>query len=117
MKISIQFPHDRFTATLEDQSASRSLLAMLPLNLKVSDFASAEKIAYLPQKLDVADAPKGTAAVPGDLAYYAPWGNLALFYKKTAHAAGLVRLGRIDGDIGKLSRLGDGIVTIERVDD
>ena len=74
-------------------------------------------MAYLPQKLDVSDAPAGTGATAGDLAYYAPWGNLALFYKKAACAPGLVHLGRIDGDLGRLAQLTDGPVIIEQVRD
>lgn len=32
----------------------------------------------------------------GDITYYSPWGNLALFYRDFGHASGLVRLGRLD---------------------
>ncbi|GAA4730631.1 hypothetical protein GCM10023216_23110 [Isoptericola chiayiensis] len=28
--------------------------------------------------------------------YYAPWGNLAIFYRDFGHAPGLVRLGAFD---------------------
>ena len=46
----------------------------------------------------VASGPFGNEA-PGDLAYYAPWGNLAFFYESYRYSGGLIRLGRIDGDI------------------
>lgn len=39
-------------------------------------------------------SPSGTDASPGDICLYAPWGNLAIFYKSHGHANGLVRLSR-----------------------
>lgn len=39
----------------------------------------------------------------GDVAYYAPWGNLALFHKGFRHSAGLVRLGRISHGVQRLA--------------
>ena len=44
-------------------------------------------------------APAGTAASVGDIAYYAPWGNLAIYYKDAPYAAGVVKIGRIDAGI------------------
>ena len=52
---------------------------MLPLTLAVRDFHHTEKIADLPARLATADAPPGTAARAGDVTYYSPWGNLAIF--------------------------------------
>jgi hypothetical protein len=40
--------------------------------------------------------PSGTTAAAGDIAYYAPWGNLALFYRDFTFSEGLVRLGRLE---------------------
>jgi hypothetical protein len=31
----------------------------------------------------------------GDITYYAPWGNLAIFYRDFGYSPGLVRLGHI----------------------
>lgn len=117
MKIRFRFSADAFTVTLIDQPAAYELVSMLPLQLEVSDFGSAEKIAYLPHELTVDSAPAGTDADAGDLAYYAPWGNLALFYKTAHYARGLVRLGSIDSAIGKLGQQREGVVTIELIDE
>lgn len=46
--------------------------------------------------MTTADAPPGTDAEAGDIAYYARWGNVALFYRDSEYAAGLVKLGTID---------------------
>jgi hypothetical protein len=47
----------------------------------------------------------------GDIAYCAPWGNLAIFYREFDYSPGLVRLGRIDSGIEALAA-GSGEVTI-----
>jgi len=39
----------------------------------------------------------------GDITYYAPWGNLAIFYRDFDYSRGLVRLGRIDSGIEALA--------------
>lgn len=90
-------------ATLEDNATVHDLLQLLPLTLSFRHYAAAEKIAYLPRKLTAAGAPAGFAPSAGDIAYYAPWGNLAIFYRDQPYAAGLVRLGRIDRGAGAVS--------------
>jgi hypothetical protein len=39
----------------------------------------------------------------GDIAYYAPWGNLAIFHKDFGYSDGLIILGKIDGDVDALN--------------
>ena len=81
-----------------DTAAGRDLAALLPLTLTLTDFHSTEKIADLPRRLDTSGAPDGVAAAAGDITYYAPWGNLALFYRDFPYSDGLVRLGHFDDD-------------------
>jgi hypothetical protein len=74
--------------------------------VQLSDFHSSEKISDLPRRLKVDEAPSGFDPRVGDIAYYAPWGNLALYYRDAPYAEGLVRLGSLEADaIGELSRL------------
>ena len=102
MKIRIEFNGASMTATLDDNPSARDFASMLPLDLTIDDYSTNEKIAYLPRKLTEEDGgPFGNEA-PGDLAYYAPWGNLAFFYGSYRYSSGLIRLGRIDGDIAPL---------------
>ncbi len=105
--------------SLEDTAAGRDLASLLPLRLTLSDFHRAERVADLPRRLDIAGAPSGTSVVAGDIAYYAPWGNLALFYEDAPHAEGLVRLGRLDDTaVRVLAALPDAAtVTIRRAED
>ncbi len=77
---------------LNDTPAARSLYDQLPLTLPIEDFGGSEKIFYPPQKLDVSDTPmaKGPA---GTLAYYEPWGDVAIYYGVCNGAEGLYALG------------------------
>lgn len=104
------------TGTLEAHPTAADFAALLPLRLRVEDYAATEKIADLPRKLSLAGAPAGADPSPGDIAYYAPWGNLAMYYRDAGYASGLVRLGRLDAPPAALQRLPAGPVTIERAD-
>lgn len=115
MKIRLTMNSAFVAITLHDSAASRDLLKMLPLELTLEDYASAEKIAYLPRKLDTTGAPAGFDPSAGDLAYYAPWGNLAFFYRDQPFARGLVSLGKIDWGVDTLQAAGKSTVTIEAV--
>lgn len=114
MKIRINIEKTVLTATLSDNATSRDFVALLPLTLTLKDYASTEKVADLPKRLSTAGAPAGTDPDVGDITYYAPWGNLAIFYRDVGYADGLVKLGTIDGDIEPLKRSGTFEVTIEK---
>jgi len=115
MKIRLTLNGAPLAATLYDNAASRDLLRLLPLELTLQDYASAEKIAYLPRKLDTVAAPAGFDPSPSDITYYAPWGNPAIFYRDQPYASGLVSLGRIESAIDALKVGGTLKVTIESV--
>lgn len=80
MRIRFVFSDQDFTATLQDNPSAHDLISMLPLDLTVEDYSTNEKIAYLPRKLTEEGSTRFGNEVPGDLCYYAPWGNLALFH-------------------------------------
>jgi len=63
----------------QDNAAVRDFLSMLPLKVKVEEFAGREKIAYLARKLRAETSP-GSDPEDGDLIYYIPWGNLGFYY-------------------------------------
>ncbi|CQR50596.1 MULTISPECIES: cyclophilin-like fold protein [Haloferax] len=53
----------------------------------------------------------------GDITYYAPWGNLAVFYREFGYASGLVKLGHIESGTERLEDLdGETTVSIELAD-
>ena len=82
---------------LKDSPTTQDFIRQLPLSLELTDYSATEKIAYLPEKLTSQGAPKGHPAKTGDIAYYAPWGNLAIFYKDFDGVANnLIYLGKFD---------------------
>ena len=116
MKIRLTINNQSTTATLEDNATARDFFSMLPLNLTLEDYASTEKIAYPPRKLSTQGAPAGIDPDVGDITYYAPWGNLALFYKDFGFSSGLIRLGRFDNGVDIIQASGKLKVKIEAVD-
>lgn len=116
MKIQFVFDNSTVTATLNDSPSARDFVAILPLTLELEDYASTEKIAYLPSKLTKEGAPTGVSSTAGDISYYAPWGNLVVFYKNFGYASGLINLGKIDGDLSRFTSSGSMKVTIEVVE-
>jgi hypothetical protein len=116
MKIRIDVEGTAITATLDDTEVARDFASVLPLSLTLEDYASTEKISDLPRKLSTRGAPAGTDASVGDISYYAPWGNLAVFYRRSGYATGLVKIGAIDAGTEALSRAGSLAVKFEIVE-
>lgn len=114
MGIRLRVDDTVLTATLLDNETVRDLVSLLPLTLRLRDYAETEKVIELPRRLSTADAPPGTDPDVGDITYYAPWGNLAIFYEDFGYASGLVKLGTIESGIDVLGAMdGDFTVTIE----
>ncbi|MFJ9396317.1 cyclophilin-like fold protein [Streptomyces sp. AFD10] len=112
MDIRVIIDGQEVEATLNDSPAARDLASLLPLTLDLKDFHGTERIADPPRKLTTENAPGPQAPKTGDLAYYAPWGNLAIFYEDGPSASeDLLVLGHIDGDADLLS--GADRITIE----
>lgn len=102
MRIEIALGQSVLHATLNETAAARDFASMLPLRLSLRDFHSTEKIADLPARLSTNGAAAGTAASAGLLAYYSPWGNLAIFYRDFGYSEGLIALGHIDSPLNPL---------------
>jgi hypothetical protein len=116
MKIRLTVNGKAITATMTDNATAREFLALLPMTVTLEDYSQTEKINYLPRKLSTAGAPAGIDPYVGDITYYAPWGNLAIFYKDFGYSRALIHLGRIDSGIEALAVPGSLKVTIERAD-
>ncbi len=113
MKIRLVVGSRSATATLVDSPATRDFVALLPLTLTLEDYAGTEKIAQLPRKLSEQGAPAGLDPAVGDITYFAPWGNLALFYNDFGYAKGLIKLGHVDAGMDLFAARGSVTVTIE----
>lgn len=103
MKIRLMVDGKAIHATLLDNPTTRDFLSLLPMTITLEDYASTEKIAYMPRKLSIASAPAGVDPAVGDITYYAPWGNLAIFYRDFGYSKGLVKLGSLDSGVEMLS--------------
>ena len=106
-KIQIELDGAVIVATLDDSPTVRDFIARLPLTIKLEDYAFTEKVGFLPDKLSTEGAPAGSTPAIGDISYYAPWGNLAIFYKSFSYSPQLVRLGRITNGIEHLNFSGE----------
>jgi len=83
---------------LDDNATSKDFASLLPLNLTFEDYEATEKIAGLPRPLALEGPPAAYLPVTGDICFYAPWGNLAIFYRDGEPSSGLVRLGRLQAE-------------------
>ena len=117
VKLKITVDDRILPATMLNNETSRDFISLLPLTLTLKDYAGTEKISDLPKRLSTQSAPSGSDPSVGDIAYYSPWGNLAIFYKDFGYSSGLIILGRIETGIEKLESMdGDFKVTIEHTD-
>lgn len=113
--IQINLGEHVITGSIDDTPTARDFIKQLPLTLELEDYGSTEKIAYPPNKLTSQGAPAGIDPTIGDIAYYAPWGNLALFYKDFGYSKGLIRLGRINNGVEHLIYPGNKKATIKLI--
>lgn len=111
-QISVQANGNTIVFELNDSQAAQELYEQLPLNIEVENYSTNEKIFYPPQELDVSDAPQANAVV-GTLAYYAPWGDVVMFYGDFGSASGLYELGQVVSGSEHISGM-SGTIQIQR---
>ncbi len=90
------------TVHLDDNAATRSLLAQLPLEVTFSDYGGQELTASLPQDLDTTGL-AASAPQPGDVAWYQPNRVLVLSYTSIGSWPGLYVIGHTDDDVAALA--------------
>lgn len=105
MKLKVTIGNTVLTATLTDNPTAKDFVKLLPLTVKLDDYTSSEKIFYPERKLSTQSA-AAINAVAGDITYYSPWGNIAIFYKDFGHSTSLIRIGKFDGNIDVLKTAG-----------
>jgi hypothetical protein len=106
-------------ATLNDGEITRDFVGLLPLTLTFSDLFGREKYGHLPRAL-AAGGPRQHNFEVGDLAYWPPGPDLAIFYEDGGPSIpnpGIALLGRIDSGVEALKKhIGPVRLTIETVD-
>ncbi|MDO5116670.1 MAG: cyclophilin-like fold protein [Synergistaceae bacterium] len=108
-RIRLSFDGREALVELYDNATAESLEKMLPLTLDFEDFAGEEKIAYTPEKLSTAGMPESYAPKAGEMTVYAPWGNIAIFYKEHGASRGLVPLGRFISGAEQITLMGKNV--------
>ncbi|QKO39866.1 hypothetical protein F0335_15640 [Serratia marcescens] len=116
MKIEIIVDGETATATLFDTPTGRDFASLLPLSLTLEDYADIERISNLPRRLSTAHAPDGMTPEAGDITFYTPWGNLAIFVQGRPYARSLIPLGKIDSGLPAPERRGPLAVQIRAAD-
>ena len=106
-RIKLTFNNEEVVVRMYDNPTSRDFLTLLPATIRVEDYAGTEKISYLPRTLSTQAAPAGSDPAAGDFTYYAPWGNLAIFYKDFGYSNGLVILGKIESGLENIAAVKD----------
>lgn len=108
MQIRVNSNENTIVFELNDSQAARELYEQLPLSIQVEDYSTNEKIFYPPEELDVSDAPSAEAGA-GTLVYYAPWGDVVMFYEDFGQAEGLYELGKAVSGAEYISELSGSI--------
>ena len=109
MKMNVKVEDKSFTATLEDNAATRELIEMMrkgPVSIDMNDYSSFEKVGPLGKSLTTEDQQTTTSA--GDIVLYS--GNqIVMFYGSNSWS--YTRIGRIDDLSGWEDALGRGSIT------
>lgn len=111
MHIRVQAGDRSVIYQLNDSPAAAALYAQLPLTTRVEDFSTNEKIFYPEQPLDTTGAPLASGGA-GTLAYYAPWGDVVMFYDAYDANGSLYQLGQAVSGAEEISGL-SGSITIQ----
>jgi len=112
MKIYVKANNNTIVFVLNNSTASKELYSQLPLSIKVENYSTNEKIFYPSRKLSTINTPMSSAK-NGSLAYYAPWGNVVMFYKDFKSSSGLYELGSVESGIEHIANM-SGIIEITK---
>lgn len=116
-RIKLTFNDKEVLVRMYDNPASKDFLAQLPLTVTFEDYIGKEKVSILQKRLSIDGVQAEDLSKKGDFAYYAPWGNVAIFYKGFEDATNdLIILGQIESGKENVENIhGDFTVKIEKV--
>ena len=102
--IKMTFAGNEIYGEILNTRSGKEFLSQLPATLKFEDYNSTEKVSYLQSKLSGEGEPEGFTPKRGDISYYMPWGNLAIFYRDFRYSRSLIKIGTLN-DIDKLENM------------
>ncbi len=114
MKLSVASSEYEVIFELNGSGAARQLYGQLPLTVEAQPFSSNEITFYPPERLDTENTPL-SGGETGSLAYYAPWGDVVLFYAPCSPNGSLYGLGMAVSGGENISRLA-GTLTVSAVE-
>jgi hypothetical protein len=115
MKINIKIGGKVFTANLSDNPTARDFASVLPLKVSMSDLFGREKFGDLPKALSE-NGPRKTRYEVGDIAYWSPDHQFAVYYRQDGESIpspGIIPIAKIDGGADVFNVPGSVKVTIE----
>ena len=101
-KLNIIIGNQTLTAALYDNPTVKDFISRLPLTVDLADYSNAEKIFTPSPRLTTEDSPAGMNPKAGDIALFAPWGNIAIFYRGGTASNSLIPVGHIESDLTPL---------------
>ena len=114
MKIQVSDGTNTIIYELNETSAAKSLYEMLPLEVKVENYGTNEKIFYPSTTVSYgSDCIEGDCPA-GTLALFSPWGNIVMYYGAASRYSGLYILGKATQGAASISRL-TGTIRVEAV--
>ncbi|WIE54764.1 cyclophilin-like fold protein [Curtobacterium sp. MCBD17_003] len=112
--IQIRIGDTVINGSLNDTAPAQALLSRLPLTLNFEDLNGEEKIGHLDQELPMTGMPASDDPFPGDIGYYAPWGNVVFYYGDVSRYDGIARIGTLEQTAPIQRHDGDFSATIQR---
>ena len=112
MRISVTSGEYEIIYELNDSPAAFQLYAQLPLTVEVEPFSNNEMTFY-PEALSVENTPLSDGE-PGSLSYYAPWGDVVIFYAPCTPNNSLYELGTVVSGGEHIANL-SGTITVSAV--
>ena len=115
IKININISGKILTATLADNATARDFASVLPLNVSMNDLFGREKYGDLPKALSE-NGPRKSKYEVGDIAYWSPDHQFAVYYHQDGEAIpspGIIPIAKIDAGSEAFNVRGSVKVTIE----
>ncbi len=115
-KIKLVWDNSEVVIALENNKTTEDFVSKLPIKAKIEDYNSTEKISRFSDEIYKDTEAAGLKPSVGDVALYAPWGNLSIFYKGWSYSDDLIPIGHIESGLDALTDMSEDFeVTIEPV--
>jgi len=115
MKINIKISGKTLTATLADNPTAWDFVSLLPLKVSMNDLFGREKYGDLPRAISER-APRTHAYQVGDIAYWSPDHQVAIYYRQDGQSIpspGVIPIAKIDGSAEAFNMPGSVKMTVQ----